>query len=555
MGEGAMKNRLTRKTFLLRSLAGLGAFFGLSWGTKAILNPVKLTIKGRILGANHQIGHLLRDLSIPKKGDEKQSEEIIEVPILIVGTGIAGLSAAWKLHKSGHKNFLLVDLEDHIGGNADAGRNEATSYPWAAHYLPIPNNEDQELLTFLEEQNIITGYNSEGLPIYNEYHLCQSPQERLFLKGRWQEGLIPNYGISERDIKQISDFLALMNQYRQEKGSDGRWAFDIPLALASEDEIYQKLDTISMTDFLSQHHFDSEYLLWYVNYCCRDDYGVTSANTSAYAGIHYFAARRGKADNAESNAVLTWAEGNNFLAKALSNDFKDKIRTKTLVTQVNWNNDGVEATAYDWNKNVSVKIKAQRVILATPQFVNQRILPKESIQISTDSFQYAPWLVANITVNQMPIERDGFLCWDNVAYNSNSLGYISATHQQVSREIDKWVLTYYLPLSHKSPVEARKEAIKKTYEEWTEEILTDLESFHPNIRETIEEINLKIWGHGMIAPTLGFLSSENRKLASKNIDNRIFFAHSDLSGVSIFEESFYQGNRVANEILPYLSIS
>jgi hypothetical protein len=157
MGEGAMKNKLTRKTFLLRSLAGLGTFFGLSWGTKAILNPVKPIIKGRILGANHQIGHLLRDLSIPKKGYEKQSEETIEVPILIVGTGIAGLSAARKLHKAGHKNFLLVDLEDHIGGNADAGKNATTAFPWAAHYLPIPNNQDQELLAFSDERKPSVG--------------------------------------------------------------------------------------------------------------------------------------------------------------------------------------------------------------------------------------------------------------------------------------------------------------------------------------------------------------------------------------------------------------
>jgi hypothetical protein len=32
-------------------------------------------------------------------------------------------------------------------------------------------------------------------------------------------------------------------------------------------------------------------LNWYMNYCCRDDYGATTNNTSAWAGIQYFASR------------------------------------------------------------------------------------------------------------------------------------------------------------------------------------------------------------------------------------------------------------------------
>ena len=37
---------------------------------------------------------------------------------MIVGGGIAGLSAAWKLRKSGITNFRVLELEDEAGGNS-----------------------------------------------------------------------------------------------------------------------------------------------------------------------------------------------------------------------------------------------------------------------------------------------------------------------------------------------------------------------------------------------------------------------------------------------------
>ncbi|MDR6561602.1 MULTISPECIES: NAD(P)/FAD-dependent oxidoreductase [unclassified Arcicella] len=547
-----MNNKLKRKTFIFRLLTGVSAILGVSWGTKVLLEPLKSPIKGRILGANFKIGHLLRKQPVNIDSINQQAIEKITTPILIVGAGVSGLAAARKLYQSGHKDFFLVDLEDHLGGNADAGKNAVTSYPWAAHYLPVANNDNKELLHFLEEHNVITGYSDQGLPNYNEYYLCQSPQERLFMKGHWQEGLIPNYGIAESDRKQINDFFELMNHYRQAKGADGRWAFTIPLSEASEDESFKALDEISMTEFLKQHHFDSEYLLWYVNYCCRDDYGIQSTITSAYAGIHYFAARKAKAANAESSAVLTWPEGNNFLANALGNDFKEAIKTHVLVQMLDLTSASVEVTAYNWKSQKYLHINAQRVILAIPQFIANRLLPESLQRNNHDLFQYAPWMVANITVNQLPIDSNGFMCWDNVAYRSPSLGYINACHQLLNRNQDKWVLTYYLPLSSKSPLEARKEAILKKHQDWIEEILSDLESYHPAIRSTVEEIDVKVWGHGMISPVVGFISAKMRKLSAQPIEDKIFFAHSDLSGISIFEEAFYQGNRVAEEVMQHL---
>src|SRR5690349_15064338 len=78
-------------------------------------------------------GHLLRDRKFfppPKR--------TIKVPVAIVGGGIAGLSAAWRLRKQGFKDFVLLEMNEQAGGNARSGENEITAYPWAAHYVPVP---------------------------------------------------------------------------------------------------------------------------------------------------------------------------------------------------------------------------------------------------------------------------------------------------------------------------------------------------------------------------------------------------------------------------------
>jgi hypothetical protein len=51
----------------------------------------------------------------------------------------------------------------------------------------------------------------------------------------------------------------------------------------------------------------------------------------------------------------------------------------------------------------------------------------------------------------------------------------------------------------------------------------------------------------MIRPRPGFIWSGARSQAMKPYRN-IHFAHSDLSGIALFEEAFYHGLRAADEV-------
>ena len=64
-----------------------------------------------------------------------------------------------------------------------------------------------------------------------------------------------------------------------------------------------------------------------------------------------------------------------------------------------------------------------------------------------------------------------------------------------------------------------------------------------------QQADLWVWGHGMVAPTPGLLWSAARPAASQPVRGRVFFAHTDYSRISIFEEGFYQGIRAAREML------
>jgi predicted NAD/FAD-binding protein len=496
-----------------------------------------------LVGPNAQLGHMLRT------GKFDAPSESSSADVVIIGGGVSGLSAARYLKKY-TGNFILLELDNDTGGNAMAGSNAISAYPWGAHYLPLPGNNDPELIAFLQKANVITGFEN-GLPVYNEYHLCFDPKERLYINNFWQEGLTPREGVPEKDRQEIERFLALMHDYKDQRGSDGREAFAIPVDHSSQDKKYRVLDSISMEEFLAQNKFTSPYLRWYVNYCCADDFGSSLADTSAWAGIHYFASRKGKAANASSDTMLTWPEGNYWLVKQLRKDVVSQIKTNTLVYSVETTATGVSVLYFDAATNKTKQITAHAAVLATPQFINQRLL-KPSLNRALDytAFQYAPWMVANITLDATLEERKGEkLCWDNVIYGSDSLGYVNATHQQIGFHGNQNVVTYYKPLLGSDIKKLREQAYRATIEDWKTTTLQDLRRPHKDIEHYIKQFDAWVWGHGMIKPSPGFITGETRLQAAVPVEDKIYFAHSDMSGVSIFEEAFYRGHTAIRRIL------
>ena len=500
-----------------------------------------ITLLIRLSGTNHILGHRLRVKNFPKPSSQ------IHIPYLIVGGGISGLSAARQFSKKGINDFLLIELENHLGGNSSNGENKYSKFPLGAHYLPLPNKQDAALLQFLEEEQIIIGYDSKGFPKFDEEQLTFAPDERLFYKNNWQEGLVPKTGNSLEEDIQFKKFFLKMDAFRAGKGADGKYFFDIPLSLSSSEATIRAFDAITMQQWFEEEGFNSKPLFDYIDYCCRDDFGLGISYVSAWAGIHYFAARKQDSTQDNKDNVLTWPEGNARLAHHLQKYAENKTLKNHLVYGVKSIDGKVVATVFDAEKKLTTEIIADKVIMATPQFVNQYIIKNRTML--THNFHYAPWLLATLVVSDLADNGSYPLCWDNVMYGAKGLGYIYDQHQSLQQVQPKKVITYYYSFSSSDVKKSRKDLYYKKSAHWKQLVFDDLKMAHPNIESVTEEINIHLLGHGMISPVPGFIFGTAKKEASQNIDGKIFFAHSDLSGISIFEEAFHQGINVVNQIV------
>ena len=101
--------RGTRRQFLSAALIGLSP-------------KTDRPIAGGFIDDGHELGHQVRD-----RAPFPAAKQTIKIPIVIVGGGIAGLSAAWRLDKRGFGDFVLLEMQPRAGGNARWGENEISA--------------------------------------------------------------------------------------------------------------------------------------------------------------------------------------------------------------------------------------------------------------------------------------------------------------------------------------------------------------------------------------------------------------------------------------------
>lgn len=533
--RSGVKYKESRRSFVKNSiLLTLGSYFLSS--CKRRMNTIFL----KLTGTNHILGHKLRFPDFPN------ISETMEIPVLIIGGGIAGLTAGYTLNKRGGKDFLIVELEAETGGNAKSGENKYSKYPLGAHYLPLPNASNVELIDFLFDVGVIIGRDENDNPIFDEEQLSFAPQERLFIKNYWQEGIVPQYGSSDADQQELTRFLHKMEEFQALKDQNGHYIFNIPMCYSSPEKFDLGLDQITMEEWLRKEGYTSSYLHEYLNYCCRDDYGTGIKYTAAFAVIHYFAARKHDFKKYE-DAVLTWQEGNGRLAKLLAESFENQILKQHMVYKITVNESNVEVLLFDAQRKVSKKIIAEKVINCCPQYINKYLLPQRGKNFQL--LQYAPWIVATVVLHKFPFADGANLAWENIIFGAKGLGYVYAQHQSLGQFTSPFVISYYHSLDGTDLNEQRRKLYNQTDEQWKEFIIKDLSIAHFGIEDEIISIEIFRHGHGMVSPIPGYLSSEYRKQLTLPIANKIFFAHSDLSGVSIFEEAFYQGRGAVDDML------
>ena len=501
--------RMTRRTLLSAGLVGLTV-------------KAERRLAGSFVNEAFILGHHIRD-GVSFARPQRQER----VPVAIVGGGMAGLNAGWWLERNGFHDFVLVEMERQAGGNARWGENEITGYPWAAHYVPVPDAKVELVRELFRELGVL---GEDGK--WNERYLCFEPQERLFLHGRWQEDIEPHIGLTRRDIGQFRAFEQRMAEFR----ASGE--FTIPIARG---EKRTDLDRMAMSEWLARNGFDSPYLRWYLDYACRDDYGALARDTSAWAGAHYFASRA-----AVEKGPLTWPEGNGWIARRLIARLAPRMQTGQAVFRIARDGTKYRVMTVAADGSAGVEYLTDFVIFAAPTFLAHYMIEGAP---PAEGFVYSPWFTANLTLDRLPREVEGAEpAWDNVVYDSRSLGYVDARHMSVATHIERTVWTWYYSMAEFAPAQARQWLLAQDWNVFKGLILDDLERVHPDIRECVSRIDVMRMGHAMIRPTVGFQFGEERQRWLKPM-GRIHFANSDLSGISIFEEAQYRGVEAARAVL------
>ena len=514
---------LDRRSFL--TALGVAGTVGVAAAAPALIGLSRKAprrIEGGFVDDGGRAGHRLRDRS-----GAPAVRETRRVPLVVVGGGMAGLSAAWWLRRTGMRDFVVLELEREAGGNSRSGEHAGTGYPWAAHYVPVPGPEATLARELLAELGVL---HADGT--WEERWLVHEPQERLWLHGEWHAGVRPEFALPAAELAEFARFDARMAELR------ATGAFTIPLVdgAAAMPADTAALDRVTMREWLRRERFRSRALHWWVEYGCRDDYGASLDTTSAWAGVHYHAARP-----AEEEGPLAWPEGNGWIVRRLLERVSSHVVTGAPVHRVA--RDGAR-----WRVRAGeVEYVADGVIWAAPSFVAPYVV--EGLP-PLPRVEQSPWLTANLVLDRPPAERGGSPpAWDNVVYGSPSLGYVVANHQRLVQHADEQVWTYYLALAAEPPAAARQRLHARDWSGWVDDILADLARAHPDVRECVRRVDVMRLAHAMPRPTPGFL---DRVLRPPALPERLWLANSDLSGISIFEEAQYRGVRAAREAVGVL---
>ena len=515
--------------------------------------------RGDFASHSERLGHRLRDLAVAPGGAgliEPPPERWERAGVVIVGGGVAGLAAAWRLASAGMHDFVLLEIDPVLGGTARSGRSAVGAHPWGAHYITAPMQHDRAMVRLLGELGILDGVDERGDPVIAEQHMCRDPSERLFYRGHWYADTYLYAGASAADLAQYAAFEAEVGRLATLRDSRGRRAFAIPVAAGSDDVEITALDRITMAAWMDARGFTSPRLRWYVDYACRDDYGLRMEHTSAWAGLLYFAGRVATAGS-DYRPVVTWPEGNGRLVAHLAGRIGPRARSGWGVAELRpraqpdgTGHAGVDVVALIEDGAAAAGIHADRVIFAAPHFLTPYLVRsyRDDPPAHVAAFDYGSWMVANLHLRDRPQGNLGFpLAWDNVLYDSPSLGYVVSTHQR-GLDHGPTVITYYYPLADPDSRAARNKLLEAGWADWVDVALTDLERAHRDIRTLAERVDIMRWGHAMVRPRPGFVWGGARQAAARPFRG-IHFAHSDLGGVALFEEALDQGVRAAAEVL------
>jgi oxygen-dependent protoporphyrinogen oxidase len=436
--------------------------------------------------------------------------------VVIVGGGIAGLAAGWRLR---HWDTLLLESEGRVGGRIRSERRGPYWLNWGGHVYAGGNSSTAWLLGDTGIDSVPVSGSLAGLAMNG----------RLLLRGR-----IETYPF--RIPMSWSSRISLVKAGAKVRLAIARYAKIVELRpgedeAARQQRVYDFMNDRTFAEFVGDLSPDAEALFKPTVTRSSGDMNQLSAG----AGVGYF----GLVWNLGAGLSHSILGGPSTLTESIAAALSNRVQLHSAVDEVvQKKNSVVVRYRHD---GVAREVEARCVVLATPATVSHRV----AVDLDSDTHAalskivYGPYVSAAFLTNET--ERQ---IWDdayaiatpkrsfNVALNMSNV----ARGSERERRPGSSIMTFSPARLARDLLELDDESILKTY-------LGDLDQVFPGFAEHVSEAEVQRWPTG--APYC-FPGRAELQPSLTRLGGRVFLA-GDYLGTLYTETAIQTGLSAAQE--------
>jgi protoporphyrinogen oxidase len=430
---------------------------------------------------DNRICHQVRDGKIFARPPATSRHDVV-----IIGGGISGLTSAYLLR---HRDFLLLEKEPHLGGNAYEMEYQGSPYATGTAFL---YRSDASYALAVE-------LGMKPLPVNNPDGTILKGE---FVPDTWGTGLdhLP-YPASVREA---------FKKFKKEI-----LAIDIEKRSA---EFYN----LPLSDFLKG--YPEELTQWWDAYGASN-YGAICRDAATGAAIIEMQSMN---DESSKDDRFTWPGGLGALTKTLAGllrpQFADRMISSATTVAVTQQKNEVHVTYIQGGELKTVAARA--VIMATPKLITSRIvegIPEKQLE-AMRQIRYIPYPVVNLIFDK-PVFNLGYDTWcpGNSFTDITVADWVLQSQPGFKQEHN--ILTFYTPMLERD--RARFLTDEGT-RQVAENVLRDFQKLLPATNVDPVEVHIYRRGHPIYisAPRM---YTQIQPLARHPME-RVFFANTDSEG-------------------------
>jgi len=523
-----MTNENSRRRFIKTVLLATGTVFadwnGLHAGIPAAPHDEAREIKKQIDKLKFKTAHeILRDgkrtVAFPP------SKETFDC--VIIGAGLSGFAAAWRLMKEG-KSFIVLENEAEFGGAARYSEWKGKRYPLGAGYFVTYDGTYKQIYDDIGVNPVLTREDALYFRA-GEMHV-----------DFWNDENIPHLPISPKDqdaFKKYRDWLIKLDPLP-----------DYPLYNAAKEHITE-YDSISAKQCLSR--FGSQELLHWMNQYSLSACGIPLDKANAYCFLNFYQAEFG---NEFQLPRYTYPGGMiGTIDKLAQHIGIQHVRTNSLVLRLANTNGGVEVDYLD-EHGLPQTIRARTAINTAQKLIAQRMIPDMSTEKkhACAAMRYAPYITVNLLCNSPLLPKRAFDIWfrdkDNI-FTDMVDGFLSSDTLagNPDRMTGDFAYTVYCP---QPETERRNLQDDRFLAGYAQKVAQAITSHVPRAMDIIEEMHVFSWGHTMVIPFVHSHATLYPAIAQP-VGN-IFFANTDNDISPSAESGIINGHWAAEEAIKKL---